>query len=130
MEAELRGDPLLPAVEQSLRGMVADIAARTNPDTRSVAFAHLDDKWLFSREIIEGMARDAGFAQVRFLSHNNHASLYRDLAHVQLRLATGLDDLSLPGWAAEVLDSFDRAMPKATKNTIMLEGSVVLTKAA
>jgi SAM-dependent methyltransferase len=128
-EAALRNDPLAPDVERVLRAMIGDIAARTAPDWRSSDFADLDDKWLFSRELFEGMAMNAGFAKVQFLSHNNHASLYRDVATVQLRLGSGLDTLSLPDWANAILDSFDAAFPQATKNSIMLEGSVVLTKA-
>ncbi|MGZ3376872.1 MAG: class I SAM-dependent methyltransferase [Phenylobacterium sp.] len=129
-EAELRHEPLPPEVERVLRAMVADIAARSAPDWRAPGFADLDDKWLFSRELFEGMAKNAGFATVQFLSHNNHASLYRDVAMVQLRLGSGLDSLTLPAWADAILDSFDAAFPQATKNSIMLEGSVVLTKAA
>jgi len=129
-EAALRRDPLAPDVERVLGAMVADIAARTAPDWRRPGFADLDDKWLFSRELFEGMARNAGFANVRFLPHNNHPTLYRDAAMVQLRLGSGIDNLSLPSWATDILDGFDRAMPMATKNQMMLEGSVVLTKAA
>jgi hypothetical protein len=90
----------------------------------------LDDKWLFSRQIFERMARDAGFADVRFVAHNDHGSLYRDVAAVQLRLGSGLDTLRLPAWATEILDGFDRAFPQASKNQMMLEGTVVLTKVA
>jgi SAM-dependent methyltransferase len=129
-EADLRHDPLDPAAEKVLRAMIGDIAARSAPDPRAPGFADLDDKWLFSRELFEGMAKNAGFASVRFLSHNNHDSLYRDVAAVQLRLGSGLDTLTLPDWANAILDSFDAAFPKLSKNSLMLEGSVVLTKAA
>ena len=129
-EAELRRSALAPQADQVLRAMVADIAARTTPDPKRPGFAQMDDKWLFSREQFEAMARDAGFAGVRFLSHNNHPSLYRDIADVQLRLSSGQDDLTLPDWAGDILDSFDRAMPKPAKTLFMLEGSVVLTKAS
>jgi SAM-dependent methyltransferase len=129
-EAALRREPLAPEVERVLHAMTADIAARTSPDWRAPGFADLDDKWLFSRELFEGMARNAGFAEVQFVAHNNHDNLYRDVATVQLRLGSGLDTLTLPDWANAILDSFDRAIPQATKNSLMLEGSVVLTKAA
>jgi SAM-dependent methyltransferase len=129
-EARLRGETLQPEAERVLRAMVADIAARTNPDWKTPEFAKMDDKWLFSREIFEGMARNAGFESVRFLSHNNHPTLYRDVAAVQLRLGSGLDNLTLPEWGNDILDGFDRALPMAVKNLMMLEGSVVLTKAA
>jgi ubiquinone/menaquinone biosynthesis C-methylase UbiE len=129
-EAALRGEPLAPEVEHALRAMVADIAARTNPDPDATGFADLDDKWLFSREQFEVMAEKAGFERVRFLSHNNHATFYRDLTPVHLRLGTGRDDQVLPDWALEIMDGFDRALTRPVKNLLMLEGSVVLTKAA
>lgn len=129
-EAQLRGDPLAPEAERVVRAMIADIAARTAQDAKAPGFADMDDKWLFSREQFEGMARNAGFESVRFMPHNNHPSLYRDVAAVQLRLGSGLETLSFPDWANDILDGFDRALPMAAKNMLMLEGSVVLTKAA
>jgi len=127
-EAELRGDPLPPAVEGTLRGMVADIAARTLPDPNAPDFRHMDDKWLFSRELFERMARDSGFSEVRFVPHNDHASLYRDAAAVQIRLATGSETLDLPPWALAILDEFDAALPGPVKRLLMLEGTIVMTK--
>ena len=129
-EADLRGAPLAPEIEAVLRSMTADIAARTNPDWQRPGFADMDDKWLFSREQFETMAANAGFAGVRFVSHNNHQSLYRDLTAVHLRLGSGRDDLMLPDWALAIMDGFDEALPRTVKNLLMLEGSVVLTKAA
>ena len=110
-EAALRGEALNPEVERVLRAMIVDISARTLPDTEAPAFAALDDKWLFSREQFEADALAAGFAQVRFVPHNDHATLYRDMAFVQLRLGTGLSDLTLPDWAMAILDGVDAALP-------------------
>lgn len=49
---------------------------------------------------------------------------------MQLRLGSGRDDLALPDWALAIMDGFDEALPRTVKNLLMLEGSVVLTKAA
>lgn len=127
-EAELRKDPLEPAVAACLSDMIADIAARSNPDPRSEAFSVLDDKWLFSRTRIEAQARAAGFSEVFFVPHNDHATLYRDVTTIQLRLATGRPDLALPDWATQVLDGFDAALTLHAKRELMLEGTIVLTK--
>lgn len=127
-EAALRRDPLPPAVAAHLGEMVADIAMRTRPDPLSPGFAHLDDKWLFAREVLEAEARTNGFETVRFVPHHDHESLYRDITQSQLRLATGQDQ-DLPAWALDILDSFDRALPPAVKRLLMLEGSVVLSRA-
>jgi SAM-dependent methyltransferase len=127
-EADLRGDALDPAVEQTLRNMVIDTAARTDPDSGSDVFRALDDKWLFSRERMTAMAMEAGFAQARIAPHNCEPNLYQLIAPIQLRLATGRSDLTLPDWAMGVLKSFDDALPRAVKRAAMLEGTIVLTK--
>lgn len=128
-EAELRGDPLAPAAASVLRNMIVDIKARTLPDPRAPGFAELDDKWLFSREHLEAAGRKSGFSEVRFVPHNDHETLYRDTAFVHLRLSAGLDNLNLPDWATGILDEFDEALPGPVKRLLMLEGTIVFTKA-
>lgn len=126
-EAELRGDPLDPAVERTFRGMVADIAARTDPDSASPEFRALDDKWLFSREGVTEMARTAGFSGAQFVPHNFGPHFYENVVGVQLRLSTGRDDLIIPAWATTILRSHDEALPRAFKRAAMLAGTIVLT---
>ena len=119
-------DPLGPAVAVALRTLGADIAARTLPDRNDPAFEVLQQKWLFSRESLETAARGLGFSEVHFLAHNDHETLYRDMAGVQVRMAAGRPDARLPDWALAVLDSFDRALRPPVKRLLMLEGTMVL----
>ena len=127
-EAGLRGDPLDPLVETALRQIVVDVTARSDPDATTPAFKAMDDKWLFSRTRVEESARAAGFTAVRFVPHNDHKTLYRDVAAVQIRLATGRGDLTLQPWAMDILDSFDAALTWHAKRELMVEGTIVLTK--
>lgn len=120
--------PLPPAVRTALQLLSADIDARTLPDPVDPGFAQLAQKWLFGRESLEIAARLVGFREVRFLSHHDHETLYRDFALVQLRLVTGADKAELPAWALAVLDSFDRALRPPVKRLLMLEGTMVLTR--
>ena len=127
-EADLRGTPLDPDADDALRRLIADTAARSRWDRTPAEIANLDDKWLFSRTVIEKMAQAAGFSQVRFVPHNDHPSLYRDSTIVYLRLQSGGDDLALPDWAMEILDGFDAALTLQAKRELMMEGTIVLTK--
>jgi SAM-dependent methyltransferase len=128
-EAPLWPDaPLAPGVAEGLGALIADIAARTLPDPTDPAFQLLEQKWLFSRESLETAARAFGFSEARFLPHNDHETLYRDVATVQLRMVTGLPDAGLPDWALAVLDSFDRALRPPVKRLLMLEGTMVLRR--
>jgi ubiquinone/menaquinone biosynthesis C-methylase UbiE len=128
-EADLRKEPLLPAVRGALQAIAGDIAARTLPDPTAPGFTEMDDKWLFSREWIETAAREVGFAKVQFVPHNDHKTLYRDVSEVQIRLATGQEGLKLPAWALAILDGVDAALPPPVKRLLMLEATIVLTKA-
>ncbi len=127
-EASLRAEPLERNVEAALREISEDIAARTQPDPTTAAFVAMDDKWLFSQELIQRAARACGFRSVEFVPHNDHATLYRDVATIQLRLASGLDSLSLPKWAEAILDEFDGALPMMAKRRMMLEGTIVMVR--
>jgi SAM-dependent methyltransferase len=125
-EDALRGGVLDPPARAGLEALAQDISARTMPDREAPAFKLMDDKWLFSPENIAIGARRNGFTRVEFVPHNDHASLYRDAAQVQLRLISGQADL--PDWAMGVLDEFDAAIPLLVKRRMMLEATIVLTK--
>jgi ubiquinone/menaquinone biosynthesis C-methylase UbiE len=129
-EADLRHDPLDPTVETALNAFIRDVRERSDPDTTTPWFRNLDDKWLFSRSRISASAKAAGFATIRYVPHNGHQTLYRDVAGVQLRLFSGRDDLDFPPWAWAIMDSFDAAMTRDAKRELMMEGTIVLTKAS
>jgi len=126
-ESALRGGALDPALADGLSAIIGDIAARTNPDRFAPGFVELDDKWLFSRAHFERWAREAGFAAVGFVPHNDHASLYLDTTAIQLKLS-GVDAI-LPPWATDIVAGYDAALPLQAKRELMLEGSIVMTKA-
>ncbi|MBU1375262.1 MAG: class I SAM-dependent methyltransferase [Alphaproteobacteria bacterium] len=121
-------DPLSPDIAVALRAVVDDITKRTLPDRRDPAFAQMEQKWLFARESLEAAARSFGFREVDFASHNDHETLYRDAAVLQVRTLTGRADAVLPVWAMDILDGFDRALRPPVKRLLMLEGTIVLRR--
>ncbi len=115
-------------MDAALESLIADIAARTLPDSADPGFQAMDQKWLFSRESLETAARAFGFREVRFLAHNDHETLYRDVAAMQVQMVTGHAEAALPDWALALLDSFDRALRPPVKRLLMLEGTMVLRR--
>jgi SAM-dependent methyltransferase len=120
-------EPLGTAASVALQMLGSDIAVRTLPDPADPSFATRDQKWLFSRLSLEEAARGLGFSAVRFIAHNDHETLYRDIALVQLRSLAG-PDAELPPWALAILDGFDRALRPPVKRLLMLDGTLVLTR--
>ncbi len=128
-ESRLRQDgSLSDEVAAALQVLARDIAARTLPDPSDAVFGQLEQKWLFARGSLEMAARALGFRDVVFLPHNDHETLYRDMALVQLRTATGRPGVELPPWALAILDDFDRALRPPVKRLLMLEGTAILTR--
>jgi SAM-dependent methyltransferase len=128
-ESRLRPDePLSEEVDSALQVLTRDIAARTLPDRSDPEFGRLEQKWLFARASLETAARALGFRDVCFLSHNDHETLYRDMALVQLRAATARPAVELPAWALAILDGFDRALRPTVKRLLMLDGTAILTR--
>jgi ubiquinone/menaquinone biosynthesis C-methylase UbiE len=127
-EAQLRGDALSPPLEAALAASASDIAARTMPDPTRPEFGKMEQKWLFSRESLTAGARQIGFCEARFFSHNDHETLYRDFARNFLSQLAGAEAGEMPDWGWDVLDGFDRALPPPVKRLLMLEGTMVLSK--
>lgn len=128
-EARLHRQRLDRAVKASLEQMVEALAERTSLELGSPKLAVMDDKWLFSRTRVEAFALESGFSHARFVPHLDHETLYRDVARVHLRLSTGRADLDFPAWALDILASFDAAFTYYAKRELMLEGTIVLTRA-
>ena len=69
-----------------------------------------------------------GFTGIRFVAHNDHDTLYRDVASIQIRLSSGEEAEPLPAWAIDILDGFDAALPPPVKRMLNLEATIVLSK--
>ena len=111
---------------EELKSFLRIPSISTLPEHR--ATQDLQHKWLFSRESLEQAAHACGFSKVQFAPHHDHGSLYRDFSLTQLRSLVPDEAELLPGWAHDILDSFDRALPPPVKRLLMLEGTVILTK--
>lgn len=128
-ESRLRPDERLSEeIDAALQVLAGDIAARTLPDRSDAGFGRLEQKWLFARASLEMAARAFGFRDVCFLPHNDHETLYRDMALVQLRTKTARAAVELPDWALAILDGFDRALRPPVKRLLMLDGTMILTR--
>ena len=64
------------------------------------------------------------------MPHASHASLYAEQTVGLLRLGAGLGREALPAWAWDMLAVFDRGFSPEMKRDVLLEGTIVLRKAA
>lgn len=119
---------LNPIAADFMRAMIIDFDARRGTDKSDVRFRHMDDKWLFTREYVERVARDAGFVSVSILPHANHETYFRAYTEVLLRLGRDLKSDALPDWAWEIIELMDRSFSPEMKSALLMEGSIILKK--
>jgi SAM-dependent methyltransferase len=117
-----------PVTADFMRVMIADFHARRGTDKSDIRFRHMDDKWLFTREYIERVAYEAGFASVSILPHANHETYFRAYTEVLFRLGRDLKSDALPDWAWEMIELMDRSFSPEMKSALLMEGSIILKK--
>ncbi len=120
--------PLAPVAAKLLGAMSLDSATRAGSDKSAPHFRHMDDKWLFTRDWLERASRTAGFSAVTIVPHASHGTLFRDYTKVLLRLGASLAPETLPVWAWDTIDLFDRGFSPEMKRDLLLEGTIVLRR--
>ncbi|MFL9928019.1 class I SAM-dependent methyltransferase [Paraburkholderia sp. RL18-103-BIB-C] len=126
--ATREGLDLNPEAADFMRAMIIDFDARRGTDKSDVRFRYMDDKWLFTREYLEDVACDAGFASVSILPHANNETYFRDYTTVLFRLGRDLKPDALPDWAWDTIDLIDRSFSPEMKSALLMEGSIILKK--
>jgi SAM-dependent methyltransferase len=89
-----------------------------------------DDKWAFPRCVLDEIASDAG-AEVRIYGlHDNVGQFRRHLTYM-LKVYAGIPEDTVPGWAWEIVDRFDREVfsPEMLRD-LALEGCIIFRKLA
>ena len=108
--------------------MVDDLTLRRGCDKSAPIFREIDDKWLFTRSYIEGRARTAGFDDVLIYPIHDVVRPFSHQTEVNLSLTPGAAPASMPAWAWEILDRYDRAFSPELKRDLCIEACIILRK--
>ena len=111
-----------------LRAMIEDLTLRSGSDKSAPIFRKIDDKWLFTRSYIEERARSAGFDDVLIYPIHDVVRPFSHQTEVNLSLTPGASTGSMPAWAWDVLDRYDRAFSPELKRDLCIEACIILRK--
>ena len=120
--------PLDPGVAEALEGLGADIAARTLPDSSAPSFRAMEAKWLFCREVARDRGAQHGVPRGAFPGPQRPRDALSGPGHDPGPSGHRPPDATLPDWALDLLDSFDRALRPPVKRLLMVEGTIVLRR--
>jgi len=107
--------------------MCRDFDARIGTDKSAERFQHMDDKWLFTRQFIEGAADKVGFRLRSTIPHTyDVAHHYRK--HVEILMHRGGCGGAMPEWASRIIEHLDNSFSAEMKVDCPLEATIVLDK--
>lgn len=105
-----------------------DIHARLDVPNRKPWTENLDDKWVFNRPYLAGLARDLGCHAVRVHTNQpNLARLYEE-GFRSLLADSGHADVVIPDEVLAVVRSFDAGISEALKERLCPTGIIVFEK--
>jgi ubiquinone/menaquinone biosynthesis C-methylase UbiE len=125
-----RGDeePIEPAVVRFFEALCQDWDVRKGEDKSAPQYLQIDDKWLFTQDYFDRVARQAGFQEVSISPIQLNPNLFSGQVDTLLRIGLQMNAAVLPRWAFECLTDADRSFTAQARRHLVFEGIVVLRK--
>jgi SAM-dependent methyltransferase len=87
-----------------------------------------DDKWVFSRAVLDRIAEQAGAQVAVYPLHDNNGQFSRSFAYM-LQTYGGIPRDSMPGWVWDIFDRYDRkAFSPEMLIDLAMEGCIIFRK--
>jgi SAM-dependent methyltransferase len=90
-------------------------------------FAHIDDKWTFTRKYFQKMADELG-ASLKIYCLYESPSPFTGMLTQFLRDGFGRDKTALPDWAWELVDRWEKRVSLDALNDMLFAGGVIFTR--
>lgn len=110
------------------KALCHDFAVRKGVDKQAAHFLHMDDKWLFTKDFINNMAKQIGFRQTTIYPLHSPKDMFYNQASAYLRLGLNKDINTLPQWAIKKIREIDEHFSKELCHELLIEGGIILKK--
>lgn len=106
--------------------IIRDQEARTSDDKG--IYAHLDDKWLFTRDFFESHSRKLGLTLVKIASYGDSKRIFDENIEELLRQGLGKSRDAVPQWAWNIIGSYTQSFSSEARKELLTESCVILRK--
>lgn len=110
------------------KALCLDFSVRKGFDKGNPQFLLMDDKWLFTRDFFEDIARSTGFDEVVIYPLHSADNMFYNQISTFLKIGLKKDINTLPKWAIEYIREMDEHFSRELRHELIIEGGIVLKK--
>lgn len=104
------------------------LMARCGSDKSDEMFRQMDDKWLFKRAYLAGIAESIGFSDLNVFSVDDSDHVFENQVKTCARIGLGRSIDNLPDWTISMIREVDRKYSLETQERSIIEGGIVFRK--
>jgi ubiquinone/menaquinone biosynthesis C-methylase UbiE len=114
-------------LRQFLQGRIEGTAARAGLEKSQAFLQSHDDKWLFTRGVVEKLAKESGFSRCLIMPVAQKADVLSRKTRALLRYQQ-LDLAELPEWGWDIIREVESGMSGLLRPEMPLEAAIILEK--
>jgi len=111
-----------------MKAMRQDIIARLGPGAEKPWTKVLDDKWIFDNNYLSNLAKDLGFSSSKVFPAQENLDIVFKTSFNSLLADSGNNDIVLPTYIVDFLDSIDKSISHELKQKLCPTGIIVFSK--
>jgi len=125
---EQHGSPPNERLIRLMKAMRQDIIARLGPGAEKPWTKALDDKWIFDNNYLSNLAKDLGFSSSKVFPAQENLDIVFKTSFNSLLADSGNNDIVLPAYIVDFLDSIDKSISHELKQKLCPTGIIVFSK--
>ena len=125
---DIRSNDLPPKVKSFFVNWVKDMASRKGRDKTHPMFCKMDDKWLFTKSLLNEWAALAGFSKCIIYSLHSPQIMFQQQIINLLKFGADIEPNQVPDWIRERIAKYESYFSDDLKQDLLIEGCIIFIK--
>ena len=125
---DIRSNDLPPKVKSFFVNWVKDMANRKGRDKTHPMFCKMDDKWLFTKNLLNEWAALAGFSKCIIYSLHSPQNMFQQQMINLIKLGADIEPNQVPDWIRESIAKYESYFSDDLKQDLLIEGCIIFIK--
>jgi ubiquinone/menaquinone biosynthesis C-methylase UbiE len=125
---DIRSNDLPPKVKSFFVNWVKDMANRKGRDKTHPMFCKMDDKWLFTKSMLNEWAALAGFSKCIIYSLHDPQNMFQQQMINLIKIGVDIEPNQVPDWIRESIAKYESYFSDDLKQDLLIEGCIIFIK--